>query len=66
MFTLSIFVFVEGCDNYFMLNIHYNGIFTKSPRRKYIDGIVSYVEDIDTDLFSIHKLNDMVRELGYQ
>nr|KAJ0202464.1 hypothetical protein LSAT_V11C600303020 [Lactuca sativa] len=46
--------------------VHYNGIFTKAPGRKYIDGIVAYVDDVDTDLFSVHELDDMVRELGYK
>ena len=45
---------------------HYSGVFTKSPGRKYVDGTVSYVDDVDTDLFSVHELDDMVRELGYK
>nr|KAJ0212180.1 hypothetical protein LSAT_V11C400158540 [Lactuca sativa] len=57
---------VEGYDNYFTLKIHYSGVFTKSPGRKYVDGTVSYVDDVDTDLFSVHELDDMVRELGYK
>nr|KAJ0214334.1 hypothetical protein LSAT_V11C400211140 [Lactuca sativa] len=61
--TLPFFVFTKGYDNYFMLKIRYCGIFTKGPGRKYIDGIVAYVDDVDTDLFSVHGLDDMVREL---
>nr|KAJ0206345.1 hypothetical protein LSAT_V11C500238400 [Lactuca sativa] len=56
----------EGYDNYFTLKIHYNGVFTKAPGRKYIDAVVAYVDDVDTDLFSVHELDDMVRELGYK
>ena len=63
---MPIFVFTKGYDNYLTLKIHYSGIFTKSPGRKYIDGTVSYVDDVDIDLFSIHELDDMVRELGYK
>nr|KAJ0208863.1 hypothetical protein LSAT_V11C400226030 [Lactuca sativa] len=56
----------EGYDNYFTLKIHYSGVFTKAPGRKYVDGVVAYVDYVDTDLFSVHELNDMVRELGYK
>nr|KAJ0202104.1 hypothetical protein LSAT_V11C600331030 [Lactuca sativa] len=56
----------EGYDNYFTLRIHYSGVFTKAPGRKYVDGVVAYVDDVDTDLFSVHELDEMVRELGYK
>nr|KAJ0196117.1 hypothetical protein LSAT_V11C700366090 [Lactuca sativa] len=56
----------EGYDNYFTLKIHYSGVFTKAPGRKYVDGVVAYADDVDTDLFSVHELDDMVRELGYK
>nr|KAJ0200898.1 hypothetical protein LSAT_V11C600303910 [Lactuca sativa] len=56
----------EGYDNYFTLKRHYSGVFTKSPGRKYVDGTVSYIDDVDTDLFSVHELDDMDRELGYK
>ena len=60
------FVFTEGYENYFTLKIHYSGVFTKAPGRKYVDGVVAYVDYVDTDLFSVHELDDMVRELGYK
>nr|KAJ0220763.1 hypothetical protein LSAT_V11C200050740 [Lactuca sativa] len=56
----------EGYENYFTLKIHYSGVFTKAPGRKYVDGVVAYVDYVDTDLFSVHELDDMVRELGYK
>ena len=59
-------MFTEGYENYFTLKIHYSGVFTKAPGRKYVDGVVAYVDDVDTDLFSVHELDDMVRELGYK
>nr|KAJ0215401.1 hypothetical protein LSAT_V11C300146650 [Lactuca sativa] len=55
-----------GYENYFMLKIHYSGVFTKVHGRKYVDGVVVYVDEVDTDLFSVHELDDMVRELGYK
>nr|KAJ0188378.1 hypothetical protein LSAT_V11C900469810 [Lactuca sativa] len=54
----------QGYDNYFTLKIHYSGVFTKAPGRKCVDAVVTYVDDVDTDLFSVHELDDMVRELG--
>nr|KAJ0196128.1 hypothetical protein LSAT_V11C700353450 [Lactuca sativa] len=56
----------KGYENYFTLKIHYSGVFTKAPGRKYVDGVVAYVDYVDTDLFSVHELDDMVRELGYK
>nr|KAJ0189552.1 hypothetical protein LSAT_V11C800439430 [Lactuca sativa] len=54
-------VFIEGYDSYFTLKIYYGGIFKKSPRRKYIDDTISYVDDVDIDLFSVHELVDMYK-----
>lgn len=48
------------------LKIHYSGIFIKPPERKYINVIVLYIDGVDTDLLSIHELDDMVQELEYQ
>lgn len=48
------------------LKIHYSDIFTKPPERKYINDAALYIYGMDTDLFSIHELDDMVRELRYQ
>lgn len=66
VFTIYFFVFAEGFDNYFMLMIHYSGIPTKPPWRNYIDGIVSYIYYVNTDIFSIHEVDDILWELGYQ
>nr|KAJ0226847.1 hypothetical protein LSAT_V11C100030570 [Lactuca sativa] len=56
----------EGYVKYFTLKIHYSSIFTKALGRKYIDGNVAYADDVDTDLFLVHELDDMVQELGYK
>lgn len=66
MFTISIFVFANGYDNYVMLKIHYSDMFTKPPIRKYTNSIISCIYDVDTDLFLVHELDEIVRELGYQ
>ncbi|KAI3505230.1 hypothetical protein L1887_27221 [Cichorium endivia] len=55
-----------GSNSYFTIRVSYGGIFTKPPGRRYIDGLVSYFDFVDTDLFSVHDINDMVLELGYQ
>lgn len=44
----------------------YSGIFTKPPIKKCINNILSYIDDIDSDLFSVHEFDDIVWELGYQ
>ncbi|KAL4570509.1 hypothetical protein LXL04_026165 [Taraxacum kok-saghyz] len=40
----------EATDNYFTLKLHYGCVFTKVP---------------DIDLFSVHDINEMVRDIGY-
>lgn len=55
-----------GSNSYFTIRVSYGGIFTKPSGRRYIDGLVSYFDFVDTDLFSVHDINDMVLELGYQ
>ncbi|KAL4565193.1 hypothetical protein LXL04_029278 [Taraxacum kok-saghyz] len=48
------FLNVEATDNYLTLKLHYGGVFTKVPGRKYIN-----------DFFSVHDVNEMVRDIGY-
>ncbi|CAI9269081.1 unnamed protein product [Lactuca saligna] len=62
---LTDFSFSDGHDNFFTLKIHHGGFFTKFPGRKYIEGRLSFFDFVDTDLFSVHDLNDMIREIGY-
>lgn len=47
-----LFVIVDEFVNYFMLGIHYSGVFTKPTGRKYVDDIIPYIDFIDTNLFS--------------
>ena len=37
----------------------------KSPERRYVDGTIDYVDFVDIDVFSVHELDTMVREIGY-
>ncbi|KAL4566631.1 hypothetical protein LXL04_030751 [Taraxacum kok-saghyz] len=55
----------EATDNYFTLKLHYGGVFTKVPGRKYKNGNVAYFDFVDIDLFSVHDINEMVRDIGY-
>ncbi|KAL4560423.1 hypothetical protein LXL04_032574 [Taraxacum kok-saghyz] len=55
----------EATDNYFTLKLHYGGVFTKVPGRKYKNGNVAYFDFVDIDLFSVHNINEMVRDIGY-
>nr|KAJ0196126.1 hypothetical protein LSAT_V11C700353720 [Lactuca sativa] len=58
-------VIVVGFPKYFTFKIHYNGLFTKPPCRKYIDGIVSHVDCIYKNLFSVHDFDDMTFYYNY-
>nr|KAJ0190361.1 hypothetical protein LSAT_V11C800434420 [Lactuca sativa] len=35
------------------------------PGRKYAEGRLAFFDFVDTDLFSVHDLNDMILEIGY-
>ncbi|KAL4566111.1 hypothetical protein LXL04_030221 [Taraxacum kok-saghyz] len=61
-----VYVNASGTDTYFTPRLAYGGFFTKPTRSKYVDGTVSYFDYVDVDLFSVHELNYMVIELGYQ
>nr|KAJ0185090.1 hypothetical protein LSAT_V11C900461820 [Lactuca sativa] len=59
------FYFSYGHENFFTLKIHHGGFFTKFPGRKYVKGRLAFFDFVDTDLFSVYDLNDMIREIGY-
>ncbi|GKC72978.1 hypothetical protein Tco_1118861, partial [Tanacetum coccineum] len=48
----------------FSIKLHYGGVFTKSPNRKYINGNITFVDMIDSDEFSVHKIDSMLEDLG--
>nr|KAJ0187918.1 hypothetical protein LSAT_V11C900465570 [Lactuca sativa] len=45
--------------------IHLGGMFTKYLGRRYVGGSIDYVDYVDMDVFSIHELDDMMKEIGY-
>ncbi|XP_021999683.2 uncharacterized protein LOC110897130 [Helianthus annuus] len=51
---------------YFTLKFHHGGEFTKNHRRTYVKGEVMYVDRVDGDTFSVHEVDQMILELGYQ
>ncbi|KAL4585030.1 hypothetical protein LXL04_009643 [Taraxacum kok-saghyz] len=55
----------NGMRNFFSLQINHGGMFTKSRSIRYVDGTVDYFDYVDIDLFSVHELDVMVKELGY-
>ena len=65
IFKAHHFSFSDGHDNFFTLKIHHGGFFSKFPGRKYVEGRLAFYDFVDTDLFSVHDLNDMIREIGY-
>ncbi|GKE21271.1 mutator type transposase, partial [Tanacetum coccineum] len=48
----------------FSIKLHYGGVFTKSPNRKYINGNITFVDMIDSDEFFVHEIDSMLEELG--
>ncbi|CAI9267001.1 unnamed protein product [Lactuca saligna] len=40
-------------------------MFTKYLGRRYIGGSIDYVDYVDMDVFSVHELDDMLKEIGY-
>ncbi|GJS78721.1 protein asterix [Tanacetum coccineum] len=47
----------------FSIKLHHAGKFKELEKRKYVNGLVAYVNEFDIDKFSIHELNDVMVEL---
>nr|GEX97298.1 transposase, MuDR [Tanacetum cinerariifolium] len=45
--------------------IHHGGLFSDLPRRTYVNGIESFIDNVDIDLFYVIELNEMVLLIGY-
>nr|GEY86759.1 transposase, mutator type [Tanacetum cinerariifolium] len=50
----------------FCLKINHSGAFTPPPKIRYKGGKVNWVDTIDSDVFSVVKVNNMMKELGYE
>nr|GEX69487.1 transposase, mutator type [Tanacetum cinerariifolium] len=48
----------------FSIKLHYGGVFTISPNMKYNSGIITFVDLIDSDQFSVHEIDFMLEDLG--
>ncbi|GKA23420.1 mutator type transposase [Tanacetum coccineum] len=49
----------------FSIKLHHVGKFKELDKRKYVNGLVDYVDGLDIDKFSVHELNEVMVELGY-
>nr|GEV59727.1 hypothetical protein [Tanacetum cinerariifolium] len=50
----------------FCLKINHGGAFTPHPKIRYKDGKVNWVDTIDSDVFFVVEVNNMMKELGYE
>nr|GEV22274.1 transposase, mutator type [Tanacetum cinerariifolium] len=50
----------------FCLKINNGGAFTPPPKIRYKGGKVNWVDTIDSDVFSIVEVNNIMKELGYE
>nr|KAJ0227055.1 hypothetical protein LSAT_V11C100021870 [Lactuca sativa] len=55
----------DGYPNIFSIELHHEGSFTKFPNIRYINGQVRYFDVVNIDEFSVHELDLMMRELGF-
>ncbi|KVI01533.1 Transposase, MuDR, plant, partial [Cynara cardunculus var. scolymus] len=55
----------EHYANVIMLKIHHDGMFTRRPRRQYVDDKTTFIDLVDVDELNVHEINTMVTELGY-
>nr|GEU57806.1 hypothetical protein [Tanacetum cinerariifolium] len=49
----------------FCLKINHGGAFTPPPKIRYKDGKVNWVDTIDSDVFSVVEVNNIMKELGH-
>nr|KAJ0188211.1 hypothetical protein LSAT_V11C900472550 [Lactuca sativa] len=54
-----------GLSNVCTFKIHHGGMFTKYTRRRYVGESIDYVDYVDMDVFSVHELDDMLKEIGH-
>ena len=66
MFTPFYLLGAEGLDTFFSIRFEYDGILTNPPHQRYQDGKVAHFDYVDTDVFSVHDLDDMLIDLGFQ
>ena len=64
--VLILGVFAGNDSNMFSMKIHHGGMFTDPPGRMYVNGTESFIDNVDTDLFSVIELNDMIMMIGYR
>nr|GEY66826.1 transposase, mutator type [Tanacetum cinerariifolium] len=50
----------------FCLKINHSGAFTPPPKIRYKGGKVNWVDTIDSDVFYVVEVNNMMKELGYE
>nr|GEX16393.1 transposase, mutator type [Tanacetum cinerariifolium] len=50
----------------FWLKINHSGAFTPPPKIRYKGGKVNWVDTIDSDVFYVVEVNNMMKELGYE
>ncbi|XP_076944386.1 uncharacterized protein LOC143615002 [Bidens hawaiensis] len=55
----------ENFPDHFTIKFHHGGEFEKSPETTYKGGLVTFVDRVNADLFSVIIVNDMVQHLGY-
>nr|GEV98544.1 ribonuclease H-like domain-containing protein [Tanacetum cinerariifolium] len=48
----------------FSIKLHYGGVFTISPNRKYNNGNITFVDLINSDQFSVNEIDSMLEDLG--
>nr|KAJ0187222.1 hypothetical protein LSAT_V11C900482450 [Lactuca sativa] len=55
--------FAADSPSMFSIRLNYGGVFTKFSGRKYINGKMKYIDGIDSDLFSVHDMDGMMKLL---
>lgn len=65
MLTFVSFSFEDGYPNMLFIKLHPGGSFTKFPSIRYINGAVRNFDVVGIDEFSVHELDLIMGELGY-
>ncbi|GKE45343.1 hypothetical protein Tco_1472627, partial [Tanacetum coccineum] len=49
--------------NLLIIKIYHNGVFSKPSERRYTFALLDYVDSVDSDMFSLYELFEMLKEL---
>ncbi|GKA13361.1 hypothetical protein Tco_0693007 [Tanacetum coccineum] len=65
MFVNNQYFCIRNFPTIFCLKINHGGAFTKPPKIRYNGSKVNWIDNIDSDAYSVNEVSDMMKNIGY-